>query len=281
MGLRSPLRQSKKAAGIGSGEARIFRSRSSPYRNRCCGACHPPHPPVHTRIKICCIQSVEEAKLAVRAGAHAVGLVSAMPSGPGVISEEMIADLAPRLPPPVGTFLLTSETSPAAITDHYRRFRPTALQFVAPMEPSAYVRLRERLPGARFVPVVHVTEPASIDEAETLAPHADALLLDSGTPDSSPDEPRRLGGTGRTHDWAVSREIVDRLDTPVFLAGGLDPTNVGEAIRTVRPFGVDVCSGVRTDGNLDASKLHTFIQAVHSVAGSGSEPGAKTPPETE
>ena len=235
---------------------------------------------MHTRIKICCIQSVEEAKLAVRAGAHAVGLVSAMPSGPGVIREEMIADLAPRLPPPVGTFLLTSETSPAAITDHYRRFRPTALQFVAPMEPSAYVRLRERLPGARFVPVVHVTEPASIDEAETLAPHADALLLDSGTPDSSPDEPRRLGGTGRTHDWAVSREIVDRLDTPVFLAGGLDPTNVGEAIRTVRPFGVDVCSGVRTDGNLDASKLHTFIQAVHSVAGSGSEPGAQTPPET-
>jgi phosphoribosylanthranilate isomerase len=223
---------------------------------------------VHARIKICCIQSVEEAKLAVQAGAHAVGLVSAMPSGPGVIDDGTIADLASRLPPPVGTFLLTSETSPAAITDQYRRFRPTALQFVAPMEPTATARLREQLPAPRFVPVVHVTGPASIEKAEALAPHADALLLDSGTPDAAPDEPRRLGGTGRTHDWTISREIVDRLDTPVFLAGGLDPTNVAEAIREVRPFGVDVCSGVRTDGSLDAFKLHTFIQAVHSVAGS-------------
>jgi phosphoribosylanthranilate isomerase len=224
---------------------------------------------VHARIKICCIQSVEEAKLAVRAGAHAVGLVSAMPSGPGVIDDETIADLASRLPPPVGSFLLTSETSPAAITDQYRRFRPTALQFVDPMEPSAAARLRERLPAPRFVPVVHVTGPASIEEAEALAPHADALLLDSGTPDAAPDEPRRLGGTGKTHDWAISREIVERVDTPVFLAGGLDPTNVAEAIREVRPFGVDVCSGVRTEGSLDTFKLAAFIQAVHSVGASG------------
>jgi len=220
---------------------------------------------VHTRTKICCIQTVEEVQLAIRAGAHAVGLVSAMPSGPGVIDDDAIADLVPRVPPPVGTFLLTSATSPAAIADQVRRFRPTALQFVDRMESSAYARLRQMLPSPRFVPVVHVTGPASIEEAETRAPHADALLLDSGNPAPPPDEARQLGGTGRTHDWAISREIVDRLDTPVFLAGGLDPTNVAEAIREVRPFGVDVCSGVRTDGNLDAFKVHAFVQAVHSV----------------
>jgi phosphoribosylanthranilate isomerase len=137
------------------------------------------------------------------------------------------------------------------------------------MEPSATARLRERLPAPRFVPVVHVTGPGSVEEAEALAPYADALLLDSGTPDAAPDEPRRLGGTGKTHDWAISREIVERLDTPVFLAGGLDPTNVAEAIREVRPFGVDVCSGVRTEGSLDTFKLAAFIQAVHSVGASG------------
>ena len=221
-----------------------------------------------TRIKICCIESIDNAQTALRAGAHALGLVSSMPSGPGVVSEDTIAGIAEHVPPPVATFLLTSRQSPTAIAEQARRCRPTALQFVDRIDPADYASLRDLLPGIKFVQVVHVTGPASVDEAEAAAPHVDVLLLDSGRPDAPTDEAgggRELGGTGRTHDWSLSRTIVERVDTPVFLAGGLDVSNVAEAIRTVRPFGVDVCSGVRTDGALDPHKLVGFIQAVHSV----------------
>jgi phosphoribosylanthranilate isomerase len=232
-----------------------------------------------TRIKICCISSVEEARTATRAGAHALGLVSSMPSGPGVIEEATIAEIAATTPPPVASFLLTSRQSPSAIAEQHRQCRTTAVQLVDRIDPDDYASLRSLLPGVKLVQVVHVTGPAAVDEAEAVAPHVDAVLLDSGRPDAgdgdaeatdagdeaSEDAPRELGGTGRTHDWSISREIVDRIDTPVFLAGGLDVTNVAEAVRTVRPFGVDVCTGVRTDGALDPHKLVGFIQAVHSV----------------
>jgi len=227
-----------------------------------------------TRIKTCCIASQDEAQTALRAGAHALGLVSAMPSGPGVIDEDAIAEIAASVPPPVATFLLTSEQSPGAIAEQHRRGRTTAIQFVDRIDPADYPALREALPATKLVQVVHVTGPASVDEAESVAPHVDALLLDSGGPDEGPDAgldadaARQLGGTGRTHDWSLSQTIVERVETPVFLAGGLDPTNVAEAVRTVRPFGVDVCTGVRTDGRLDVHKLIGFIQAVHSVASS-------------
>ena len=218
-----------------------------------------------TRIKTCCIASREEAQTALRAGAHALGLVSAMPSGPGVIDEDAIAEIAASVPPPVATFLLTSEQSPDAIIEQHRRCRTTAIQFVDRIDPADYPTLREALPTTKLVQVVHVTGPASVDEADAVAPHVDALLLDSGRPDAESDSGRQLGGTGRTHDWRRSQAIVERVDTPVFLAGGLDPTNVAEAVRTVRPFGVDVCTGIRTDGRLNVHKLIGFIQAVHSV----------------
>jgi phosphoribosylanthranilate isomerase len=211
------------------------------------------------RIKICCIQSEGEARLAVAHGADALGLVGTMPSGPGPIDDELIAAIAARVPPPIATFLLTSETDPEAIIAHARRCRTNTLQLVDRVAEEAYPRLRRALPGVKLVQVIHVAGEQSVDEAAAAAAHADALLLDSGQPRAAI---RVLGGTGRVHDWAVSRRIFEAAPCPVFLAGGLRADNVGAGIATVRPFGVDVCTGVRRpDYSLDPEKLEAFVAA--------------------
>lgn len=215
------------------------------------------------RVKICCISSVEEAALAVRCGASALGLVSAMPSGPGVIPERRIAEIVATVPPSIATFLLTSRTDPAAIAAQQRRCRTTTVQLCDRLAHGAHAALRKLLPGIALVQVVHVTDRASVDEALTAAREVDALLLDSGNQSLAVKE---LGGTGRTHDWSLSARIVERSSVPVFLAGGLHAGNVGEAIRSVRPFGLDLCTGVRSGGALDAGKLTDFMTAVRSAA---------------
>lgn len=215
------------------------------------------------RIKICCIASRAEAALAIRHGASALGLVSAMPSGPGPIGEDLIAEIAAAVPPPIATFLLTSATRAEAIVAQAHKCRPTALQLVDAVETDVYRALRAEVPWVKLVQVIHVTGPDSLDEALGAATQVDALLLDSGNPRLAVKE---LGGTGRIHDWRVSRMIVERVNVPVFLAGGLNTANVAEAIRAVRPFGVDLCSSVRSNGNLDEGKLVQFIAAATSPA---------------
>jgi phosphoribosylanthranilate isomerase len=212
------------------------------------------------RIKICCIQSEGEARLAIAAGADALGLVGTMPSGPGPIDDELIAAIAARVPPPVATFLLTSETEAEAIIAHARRCRTNTLQLVDRVTDGVYPLLRLALPGIKLVQVIHVTGEESVAEAVAAAAHADALLLDSGQPHAAI---KVLGGTGRVHDWALSRRIVEAAPCPVILAGGLRADNVGRAIAAVRPFGVDLCTGVRrADYSLDPAKLTPFVAAV-------------------
>jgi phosphoribosylanthranilate isomerase len=215
------------------------------------------------RVKVCCIASVAEARLAIRHGASALGLVSAMPSGPGVIADEAIREIARTVPPGVATFLLTSRTDPDAIGAQQRQAGVDTLQLVDRMVPGALAALREALPGIGLVQVIHVLGEESLDEARDYAPLVDAILLDSGNPGLSVKE---LGGTGRTHDWGVSRAIVQTVPVPVYLAGGLSADNVGEAIEAVRPFGLDVCSGLRTDGSLDEAKLERFMDEVRAAA---------------
>lgn len=212
-----------------------------------------------TRLKVCCIASREEAALAIRYGASSIGLVSAMPSGPGPIDEALIAEIAVTVPPPVATFLLTCATTAAAIADQVRRCRTSTIQLVDAVAPSVYGELRLALPGVKLVQVIHVQDENSIAEAQLAAAQVDALLLDSGNPKLAVKE---LGGTGRAHDWRLSRRIVESVKLPVFLAGGLNPGNVREAMATVRPFGIDVCSGLRSDGRLDEAKLAPFAATV-------------------
>jgi phosphoribosylanthranilate isomerase len=219
--------------------------------------------PVPPRVKICCIASEDEAALAVRMGASAIGLVSRMPSGPGPIPETCIRDIAATVPPGVATFLLTCETTAEPIIAQQRFCRANTLQLVDEVEPGVHARLRDALPGISIVQVIHVRDDDALKKSVGVAAEVDAILLDSGNP-SLPT--RELGGTGRAHDWAVSRRIRDSVGVPVFLAGGLNPENIGKAITQVAPFGVDVCSGLRTNGQLDETKLAAFMRAVRDSA---------------
>jgi phosphoribosylanthranilate isomerase len=219
--------------------------------------------PIFTpRVKICCISGVDEAALAIECGASALGLVSRMPSGPGVISDEQIAEIAATVPPPIGTFLLTSRQSVAGIIEQQRFCRTNTIQICDHLTVGTHRDLKDALPGIKIVQVVHVTGPESVEEVVRVSPHVDAILLDSGNQKLAVKE---LGGTGRTHDWSLSRAIRESIDIPLFLAGGLTPENAAEAIEAVGPFGLDLCSGVRTDGKLDATKLRRFFAAVHNV----------------
>jgi len=210
-------------------------------------------------VKICCIASVEEAWMAIEAGASAVGLVSAMPSGPGPIPEELIAEIAATIPPGVSSFLLTCLQDAGSIIDQQRRLGVNTIQICDRLTEGSYQDLHEALPGISIVQVIHVTGSEAVDEAIAVAPHVDAILLDSGNQSLAIKE---LGGTGRTHDWTLSRKIRESIEVPLFLAGGLNPANVAAAIREVQPFGIDVCSGLRTNGNLDRHKLQTFFDEI-------------------
>lgn len=220
-------------------------------------------PKVLPRIKICCISSVDEARQAVRYGASAVGLVSQMPSGPGVIPDELIAEIIATVPPPVATFLLTSLCDAEGIAQQHAHCRSSVLQLVDFVDPVELAKLRRLLPHVKLVQVIHVMNEESVDEARRVEGFVDALLLDSGNPTLQVKE---LGGTGRVHDWALSRRIREQVGRPVFLAGGLRASNVAEAIWAVEPFGLDLCSSVRHDGKLSEHKLGEFMQAVRSAA---------------
>lgn len=213
---------------------------------------------MRTRLKVCCISSKEEARLAIAAGADALGLVAKMPSGPGPIGDDLIREIARDVPPPIATFLLTSRDEPGAIVEHITSTGVNTVQLVDDsIGEDVWLELRRAVPLVRIVQVIHVRDESSVRLALLAAAHVDALLLDSGNPAA-----RELGGTGRVHDWSLSRRIVEGSRVPVFLAGGLNAGNVAEAIRAVRPFGIDLCSGVRSNGKLDEAKLRALVGAM-------------------
>ncbi len=213
------------------------------------------------RVKICCIATPEEARLAISYGASALGLVGRMPSGPGPIEDSMILEIAKFIPPPIASFLLTCETKAADIIQHHQRTHTNTIQLVDELEERAYDQIRKALPAVRIVQVIHVMDESSVDEALQIVPHVDALLLDSGNPKQ---DVKQLGGTGRIHNWKLSRKIVEQSSVPVFLAGGLNEENVLKAINEVQPFGLDLCSSVRTGGKLDERKLENFMKKVYN-----------------
>jgi phosphoribosylanthranilate isomerase len=214
-------------------------------------------------VKVCCIAGVDEARLAIRHGAAAIGLVSDMPSGPGVIPEPLIAEIAASVPPGIGTFLLTCRQSVDGIVAQQRRTLVNTIQICDDLVQGTHADLKAALPAVTLVQVIHVDGDAAVARAVAVAPSVDAILLDSGDQKRAVKE---LGGTGRRHDWTISRRIRDAVPVPVYLAGGLRAENVAEAVATVAPFALDVCGGVRTDGRLDAGKLEAFFAAVRTAA---------------
>lgn len=215
-----------------------------------------------TRVKICCIRNPVEAQLAIDAGADVLGLVGPMPNGPGQIDLPMVHRLTDRMPAGVQGWLLTTADTADAIVDAARAARVQAVQLVKGVSPEVCQAVRAAVPALRLVCVLHVDGEEAIAAARHIAPHVHAVLLDSGKIKGANPT---YGGTGNTHDWQISRRVVEAVDGPVWLAGGLTPSNVAEAIRVVRPFGIDVCSKLRVDGALDANRLSAFMAAVHTA----------------
>jgi phosphoribosylanthranilate isomerase len=213
------------------------------------------------KVKICCIQSIEEAKLAIKYGGSAIGLVSEMPSGPGVISEDLIEEIAAAVPSTIDSFLLTSKIDADSIITQHNKCNTTTLQIVDSVNIDVYKKLREELPSIKLVQVIHVADVESVKEAISVSNYVDALLLDSGNQKLIVKE---LGGTGRTHDWTISRKIRDAVSVPLYLAGGINAKNVLDAVKEVEPFGIDLCSGVRENGKLNEERLEEFFSVFNT-----------------
>lgn len=216
-----------------------------------------------TKVKICCISSIGEAQDALNLGADVLGLVAKMPSSPGTIEDTLIAEIVNNIPKETLTFLLTPKTNPYEIIKQQNITGTNYIQLVDAVKIQDYSILREHLPHIQLIQVIHVMNENSIEEAKQYAEVADMILLDSGNPTLDVKE---LGGTGRVHNWALSRKIVESISKPVFLAGGLNVNNILEAIQTVNPYGVDLCSGVRTNGKLDLDKLNLFFKTLNELS---------------
>ncbi len=213
------------------------------------------------RIKICCICSATEVAVALAGGADLLGFVAPPLGGMGVISDHRIAELIPLVPPGVTPILLTGHTELGDLVAQVEQTRPGAIQLVKATTPATRAALRGRFPCLRILQVVHVHGEDAIDVAIAAQESSDGVLLDSSNPDKG-----QLGATGTTHDWSISRRVVEACRLPVYLAGGLNPGNIAQAIATVQPAGVDLCTGVRTDGQLDPERVAAFVAAARAAA---------------
>ena len=215
------------------------------------------------KVKICCISSSEEAFMAIDAGANVLGLVSEMPSGPGVITNHEIAIILKDLPSNIETFLLTSKMTAKGVLGQHECMSTSGIQLVDYIDIEELKILRNELPNVSLVQVIHVEDEQSINHVSARQDIVDYVLLDSGKPSA---KVKLLGGTGEPHDWAISAHIVRECPKPVYLAGGLNALNILSAIQQVNPYGIDLCSGVRTGDKLDFDKLNMFMKAVSSIS---------------
>lgn len=208
------------------------------------------------RAKICGINTWDNAKVALDCGADALGfLVGITHLAEDKIEVEDAKKIIDKLPPFVSTVAVTHLQDIHKIIDMCRYLGVTTLQIHDYIHPEEVAYCRKELPGVKIIKAVHVIDGdkiGTIEMAHSFEKVADALLLDSRTAE-------RLGGTGKTHDWNISREIVDEMNVPVMLAGGLTDKNVYDAVMKVRPYAVDVNSGVEVDGNKDWEKVSGFI----------------------
>lgn len=196
--------------------------------------------------------------MATSAGAELLGLVGPMPSGPGILDHETAAKIARSTTANAHPILLTSSQTAEEIIADAERVGVSHVQVVRHIAAAESIKLAES--NLTYFQVIHIEDETSLGLIETYAPFCDAFLLDSGKPSQN-----TLGGTGDTHDWNISAQFVARSPKPVFLAGGLGPDNVADAIRQVRPDGVDICSGIRRDGRLNPDLLNAFVKAARSA----------------
>ena len=209
------------------------------------------------RVQIAGVSSVEEALAAADAGVDALGFTVRLPTGVhDGLTEAKARSIVAGLPPFVASVAITYVGAPREAVELCRYLGVTTLQLHGPFPTTEIPVLRVGLPHLKIIRAVHVTGPEAVAQARALARQVDALILDTYDPDTG-----RHGATGKTHDWAISRQIVDEVPVPVILAGGLTPDNVAAAIAAVRPWGVDVHTGIeRPDGSRDLDRIRAFVR---------------------
>lgn len=214
------------------------------------------------RVKVACIRDAEEARRAVSFGAAAIGMAAENPAGGPSLTEDQIRAVTESVPDSVGTFLMTTRRSAPDLARLARNTGVNTLQLWDEPEPDAYAHLRSAIPGLSIVQSIAVVGPEAVDRAIEVASLVDALVLDS----AHRAAPARWEHQhGRTHDWQLSRRITEEVGIPVILSGGLSHRNVADAIRAVRPYGVEVCTGVRTKGALDTTLLVQFLEGLERI----------------
>ena len=205
------------------------------------------------RVKICGTATFADLDCAVAAGADAVGFLMGITHvTQDAVTPETAAAMVATLPPFIVPVAVTHLTKPSDLIRIVELARCTTLQIQDVVTPDDIAEVREALPYLRIMKAVHVMDESAIATAKYFSDTADAILLDTRTAD-------RIGGTGITHDWNISAKIVKECSCPVILAGGLTPENVTEAIIRVRPYAVDVHTGVKKNGVRDAERTRAFV----------------------
>lgn len=208
------------------------------------------------RVKVCANKRLEDALKAVEYGADAVGfLVGQAHASQDFISPSLAREIVTKLPPFCSSVLVTHISDAHAIIELAKETCVSTIQLHGDSTLDDVVKIRNVLPYTKIYKAVHVEDVSAIDAAQRWEGIVDAILLDSMNKSTN-----QVGGTGKTHDWTISAQIVKSTALPVILAGGLTVENVQEAIVNVRPFGVDVNSGTKgMDGYKDLQKLKAFI----------------------
>lgn len=208
-----------------------------------------------TRVKICGLTTAADRDAAIRAGADALGFISSVPvDSPREIPPAKASELVAKTPPLVTSVLVTMPETVSEAVELYETVEPDAIQIHGTLSPDQLDSLADRI-EVPVIAAVDVTEP----NISAYADAADTLLVDSTRESGG-------GGTGRTHDWERTRELVRSTETPLILAGGLDSDNVETAIETVEPFGVDTASGVeRQGGRKDHEAVRRFVRAARQT----------------
>jgi phosphoribosylanthranilate isomerase len=210
------------------------------------------------KVKICGITSNEDLVTAIEAGADAVGFVVNVSSSPRNITIENAEKLMKNTPVFVKNVVVAVPKRLGELVEIYERLRPDVLQIHG--HNLSDLVIREKLANTRLIRAVQVKSDYAVDEAVKAANTFDAVLVDSFVPD-------RFGGTGEVHDWELSKRVKEKVHPkPLILAGGLNPENVQDAVHVVKPYAVDVSSGVETKpGIKDSKKVFEFIKNAKEV----------------
>jgi phosphoribosylanthranilate isomerase len=213
-------------------------------------------------VQIYTVQSADEAVAVAGSGVDHVGVTPSDRGLPGEVTPRIAREVCAALVGVATSVALTVETDLDAIADVAREVWPDILHLCGPqgaVGPADVAQLRRLVPDVEVMQAIAVTGPEAIDLARSYESVADYLLLDSLDPDIP-----GVGAAGATHDWAISRAIVEAVDVPVVLAGGLSVANVAEAIAAVRPWGVD--SLTHTNRPIGGGRFRKDLDLVRAFA---------------